>query len=170
METKKIKSHLFNGSTGLYGLLDGAAMPDLLLRLHDAQLPNHCLFNGDRNPDLAHVAPYLVFLPPEHEFTEWILREGFGDDWGIFFHSRHSLIEIRRHFRGVANCYDEDGNSRVFRFYDPCVLREFLPRYTPKELTEFFGNVDAFFAEAEDGENLVRFDLKDNVLTQTVLN
>ena len=140
------------------------------MRLYEAQLPNHCLFKGDLDPDMAHVAPYLVFLPPDHEFTEWVFSEGFGNDWGIFVHSRHSLIEMRRHFRSLINVYDEGGNSMTFRCYDPRVLRKFLPTCSAEELDTFFGKLDALFAESEDGENLLSFELKDNVLSQTALN
>jgi len=170
MKIETIKEHISARNTFLYCILDGATVLDLPQQLFKYDLPNFCLFGGDLESNLADVAPYIIRVPVEHEFTEWVLKEGFGDDWGIFVHARQCLIEMRRHFRGIANCYDEHGNSRVFRFYDPRVLREFLPTYTPKELTAFFGNVDAFFAEAENGENLIRFDLNDNVLTQTVLN
>ena len=169
METQRINQHLFNDTTWLYGILDGASVPDLPMRLYEARLPNHCLFKGDIDPDLAYVAPYLVFLPPGHEFTEWVLSEGFGDDWGIFVHSRHSLVEMRGHFRSLVNTYDENGNSMTFRFYDPRVLRKFLPTCTPEELNAFFGNADALFAETEGGENLLSFELKDDALTQTLL-
>lgn len=170
MEISTIKRLLSTDATHLYGIFDGASVPDLPMRLYHAQLPNHCLFNGDLDPDLAYVAPYLVYLPPEHEFTEWVFGEGFGDDWGIFVHTRHSIIEMRRHFRSLINVYDEKGNSMTFRYYDPRVLRKYLPTCSPRELSAFFGNVDALFAEGEDGENLLRFELKDNALTQTVLN
>ena len=170
MKKERLDLHLTNNLGRLYGLLDGAQVPDLPMHLHDARLPNHCLFKGDLDPDLAYVAPYLVFLPPDHEFSEWVFSEGFGNDWGIFVHSRESLVELRRHFRSLANVYDEGANSMTFRFYDPRVLRQFLPSYTPDQLKAFFENVDTLFAETEDGENLLSFELKDNVLSKTVLN
>ncbi len=170
MEILTIRRQLSTDATHLYGILDGAIVPDLPMRLYEAQLPNHCLFKGDLHPDLAYVAPYLVFLPPDHEFTEWVFSEGFGNDWGIFVHSRESLIEMRRHFRSIVNVYDENGNSMTFRYYDPRVLRKFLPTYTAKELKTIFGNVDTLFAESEDGENLLSFELKNDALTQTLMN
>ena len=170
MKKENLERHLTNNSIQLFGILDGASVPDLPARLYEARLPNHCLFKGDLDPDLAYVAPYLVVLPPDHEFTEWVFSEGFGNDWGIFVHSRHSLIEMRLHFRSLVNVYDESGDSMTFRCYDPRVLRKFLPTCTPDDLKAFFGSVDALFAETEDGENLLSFELKDNALTQTVLN
>jgi hypothetical protein len=170
MNQDKLHKYLSTGATRLYSVLDGASVPDLPIHLHEFGLPNHCLFRGDLDADFAYMAPYLVFLPPDHDFTEWVFSEGFGDDWGIFVHSRHSLIEMRGHFRSLVNTYDENGNSTTFRFYDPRVLRRVLPTYLPEELKAFFGKVDTFFAESEDGENLLSFELKDNALTQTLLN
>ncbi|MGB7069382.1 MAG: DUF4123 domain-containing protein [Pyrinomonadaceae bacterium] len=170
MNKEKLDQHLIMNSTRLYGILDGASVPDLPTRLYEAQLPNHCLFKGDLNPDVAYVAPYLVYLPPEHKFTEWVISEGFGDACVIFAHSQHSLIEMRRHFRSLVNVYDEKGNSMTFRCYDPRVLRKYLPTCTPEELETFFGNVDTFFAESGDGEGLMSFTIENNALKQTELN
>ncbi|MEK7855861.1 MAG: DUF4123 domain-containing protein, partial [Acidobacteriota bacterium] len=93
-----------------------------------------------------------------------------GDDWGIFVHSRCTLIEMRRHFRALAKVYDENGNARIFRYYDPRVLRNYLPTCTPIELIEFFGNVETIFAESDDGQALMSFTLENNVLKRSELN
>lgn len=170
METGKLKQYLGGNTTLLYGVLDAAVVPDLPMRLFESGLPNYCLFPGDLEPDLLHLAPYLVYLPDEHEFTEWILNEGFGDDWGIFIQSRASLIEMRRQLRSLLNVYDEAGNSMTFRFYDPRVLRQFLPTCSKEELSAFFENVDALFAESETGEDLLCYELKHEALCQTELN
>ncbi len=170
MKKEKLDRHLTSSSPPLYGVLDGSSVPDLPTRLYESRLPNHCLFQGDLDPDLAHVAPYLVFLPPNHEFTEWVFSEGFGDDWGVFIHSHHSLIEMRRHFRSLTNVYGKNGSSMIFRFYDPRVLRQYLPTCTPDELQEFFGGVERIFAETEEGDGLISFELENNVLKQTELN
>ncbi len=170
MKSENLERYLTTNSSRLYCVLDGASVPDLPTQLYEAGLPNHCLLEGNLDPDLAHVAPYLVFLQPGHEFTEWVLRDGFGDDWGIFVHSRCTLIEMRRHFRALAKVYDENGNARIFRYYDPRVLRNYLPTCTPIELIEFFGNVETIFAESDDGQALMSFTLENNVLKRSELN
>ena len=170
MNKEKLKHHLESNTMRIYGVLDGASVPDLPMRLYEAQLPNYCLFKGDLHPDLADVAPYLVSLPPDHEFTNWVFSEGFGDDWGIFVHSQESLIEMRGHFPPLAHTYDENGNAITFRCYDPRVLRKHLPNCSPEELRAIFGNADALFAESEDGGDLLSFELKDDALTQKVLD
>ncbi len=170
MNTDKLRQYLVSNMTRLFAVLDGASVPDLPTRLYEAQIPNHCLFTGDLDPNLAYVAPYLVYLPPDIQFTEWVLEEGFGAHWGIFAHSRASMIEMRKHFRSLLNVYDENANSLTFRFYDPRVISKFLPTCTAEELATFFGKVDTFFAEDDVGENLLSFQMENCVLKQTELS
>ncbi len=170
MNKEKLQQHLINNTTRVYCVLDGASVPNLPMLLFENKARNFCLFNGDLEPDMLYMAPYLVQLKPGDKMTEWIMSEGFGRHWGIFVHSRHPINEMRHHFRSLVTVYDERANSMTFRFYDPRVLRRFLPTCTPPELETFFGKVDTFFAEAEDGENLLSFRLEDNALKQTELN
>lgn len=45
----------------------------------------------------------------------------------------------------------------IFRFYDPRVMRKFLPTCDAEQLKVFFGNVDTYFVEAEEGEILLAY-------------
>ena len=169
MDDQKLRQHLFSETTRLYGVLDGIMVPGLPNRLYEGQIPNYCLLKGDLTPDLVHAAPYLVLLSPDSKFTDWVLSESIGKFWGIFFQSRHSIREMRRHFRAMSQAYDESGNRIAFRFYDPRVLRKYLPSCTPEELEAFFGKASTFFAEAEDRKNLLSFKLENGALKQTDL-
>lgn len=170
MDDEKLRQYLFNGTTHLYAVLDGIMVPDLPQHLHDARLPNNCLIKGNLTPDAAHSAPYLVMLSPDSKFTDWVLAESIGKFWGIFVTSRHSILQMRLHFRSTLKVYDDEGNRKTFRFYDPRVLRKHLPALTGAELESFFGKVDTFFAEAENRTNLWSFKLENGVLKQTELN
>ena len=170
MNKEKLQQYLLNNQTRLYCVLDGASVPELPKRLYETQAPNFCLFSGDLEPDMLYVAPYVVLLSPDNKLTDLVLSESLGKHWGIFVHCRHSLKEMRRHFRSMVNVYDEKANSMIFRFYDPRVIRQFLPICTPEELGIFFGKVESFFAETENGESLLQFELADQKLKQTELN
>ena|SRR5437868_14720769 len=170
MEKQKLEQYLNTNTARLYCVLDGASVPKLPMRLYESGTPNECLFSGDLAADIAYVAPYLAYLGPGERFTEWVLTEGFGKHWGIFLHTRFSMNEMRKHFRSLVNAYDENANSLIFRFYDPRVIRKFLPTCTVEELGTFFGKVDSFFGESEDGNALVQYQIADNALKETVLN
>lgn len=167
MDDQKLRQYLFNPTTRLYAVLDGIMVPDLPKRLHETRIPNHCLVKGNLTPDVAHSAPYLVMLSPDSKLTDWVLAESIGKFWGIFVTSGHSILQLRLHFRSILKVYDDEGNRKTFRFYDPRVLRNHLPALSGAELGGFFGKVDTFFAEAEDRTNLLSFKIENGALKQT---
>ena len=68
-----------------------------------------------------------------------------------------TMKERRRHFRTLLMV---DGNGRkryYFRFYDPRVLRVFLPICTSEELNRFVGPVTAFYCESTCRNALLAF-------------
>ena len=72
MTKDELKRNLFDDRTRLFCVLDGAAVPKLPVRLHEARPANHCLFPGELEPDMVYAAPYLVHLAPDNEFTDWV--------------------------------------------------------------------------------------------------
>ena len=169
MDKQKLSQLLINNSTRLYAILDGASVPKLPMKLYETATPHVCLFSGDLEPDMLYVAPYVAYLSPVGRLTDWLLSNGLGNHWGIFLQSRRSMNEMRRHFRSLVNVYDENANSLTFRFYDPRVIRKYLPTCTGDELRSFFGDVDSFFAESEDGEALIKYEIAGDALKQTEL-
>jgi hypothetical protein len=147
-------------------VLDGASVPGLLERLDAASsLEVACLFQGELEPDMAEVAPYLVRLEPQGEFAEWVLGAGWGRHWGSFVITRQGFRALRNHLRGLTLVYRRDGTPLYFRFYDPRVLRVFLPTCTPAQLKQMFGPVDAFLAESEAGDTVSIFRLNGEALS-----
>lgn len=161
IDIEKFKQQLFSKVTRVYTVLDGASVPGLPMKLYEMRPPRYCLFTGDLEPDMVEVAPYLVRLYPNMPFTDWVLKECWGKHWGIFLHSRLPLKEMRKHFRALITVYDEKGNPMTFRYYDPRVLRRFLPTCKPAELKIFFGGVESFFAESTEDGKLMNFQLAD---------
>lgn len=164
MNKEKLKENLLSNRTKLYCVLDGAAIPNLPMRLYETGAANYCLFGGKLSPDVVHMAPYLVYLSTNNKFTDWILEESFGKNWGVFAHSRFSIIEMRRHFRSLISVHDEKGNPLIFRYYDPRVFRKFLPTCEIGELKTLFGKVETYFAEAKDSPQLISYRIVNNEL------
>ncbi len=150
----------------VYAILDGASIPGLLKQLAD-QTPEHvCLYRGELRPDMAEVAPYLVKLENDALFTEWVLGRGWGNHWGVFAESEADLAALRRHFRGFLTVHDPNGKPLLFRYYDPRVLRVYLPACNKEELQTIFGPVQSFMMEDESGAAMLRFRLKNGELAK----
>ena len=136
----------------VYAVLDGARDDRIYRAVYDSRLDHECLFSGDIPHDLAEAAPYLVHLPREAPFTRWLVEDGWGRSFGIFAWSRAGIEALRRHFRRLLRVRDERGRRLYFRYYDPRVLRRYLPTCTADELREVFGPVGRLLAEGEQGQ------------------
>ena len=158
-----------NGETQVYAILDGASIPNLLLLLAEHQVEHVCLYRGDLDPDLAQAAPYLVHLPEESSFSRLFLRGGWGQHWGILALSKEGLRALRMHFRKFLMVWDPDGKPLYFRYYDPRVLRVYLPTCNGDELQTVFGPVSAYVLEGEKPDVLLRFTRAGHALGQTEL-
>lgn len=141
----------------VYAVLDAARDPAIYRALydHEGEVPIRCLYQGDMAIELCEVAPYLVELDRDSPFTAWLLEHGWGDAWGIFVRSTQPFDDVRRHLRKFTVVATEDGRSLLFRFYDPRVLRIFLPIATPDQMKQLFGDVvEKYLCEGEEGKDL----------------
>lgn len=137
----------------MFALVDSARDPEVYPSLLEPGLELRCLFAGDLPPVLASAAPYLVELDPDSVFVD-VLREHWGDAWGVLFRARADIEALRRHFRKLNVVRGPDGQRLFFRYYDPRVLRVYLPTCTADELRQVFGPVDEWIVEGESGEAL----------------
>ncbi len=151
----------------LYAVLDGASVPNVLARLTAAAVPHVCLLPGEIDDELAQVAPYLVQFAPDSAFMAQFIDEGLGKHWGILIVSAAHFRSLRIHFRNLLTVWEFSGQPRYFRYYDPRVLRVYLPTCTAAELRDFFGPATAFYAEDDAPLTLQRlFVNEDNLIQQ----
>jgi len=141
----------------VFAILDGARDERIYPHVIESTLEHCCLYRGELEPDLAAAAPYLVQLEPDAPFTGWMIAQGWGDSWGIFAKAPATLPELRRHFRRFLMVYDPNGNPLYFRYYDPRVLRVYLPTCNAEETAALFGPVERYFLEAEDANVLMQY-------------
>jgi hypothetical protein len=154
-----------------YMLLDTARDPRIYARLVELGSTVHArsLYQGDIGESLAHVSPYLLSLRQDQPESSWFAEAGFGQSWGLFIITPVMLDELRRHLRKFNIVYDESGTPLVFRFYDPRVLRVFLPTCTAEELRRFFGPIESFLIESAEADAFLHFTLRGNELMQARL-
>lgn len=136
-----------------YAVLDAARTDRILVLLKESVETCRSLYEGLDGESLAHVAPYLVELPPGSGLLQRLVREGWKQRWGIYIDYPHSFKELRRHLRRLLMVSDPDTRkSFYFRFYDPVVLDTFIPTCTARQRVELFGEIKAFLVEGRAGE------------------
>jgi hypothetical protein len=131
----------------VYAVVDGAR--DLELA---RTVPEHLgttvlsLFDEPGATDLADVAPYLVNIHPASSYLDrWGGR--LGSSAGILLLAKSAPLTLRTHLRGNFRVCDEEDTEYFFRFYDPRVLRPFLPTCTRSEARNFFGPIREILVE-----------------------
>ncbi|MBM3794523.1 MAG: DUF4123 domain-containing protein [Acidobacteria bacterium] len=163
-----IASEIFADGLRSYAVLDGASIPELRQLLYDHRPEHECLYLGELAQDIQQVAPYLVELEPDAPFTSLLLERGWGKHWGIFAQSAEGIRALRQHFRRFLTVYDPQGKAMLFRYYDPRVLRTYLPTCNADELGQLFGPVTGFLAEGESLRELLRFESQAGKLVKRV--
>lgn len=154
---------------GSYSILDAARDDVIYPKLLDSDVQSICLFHGAKADELATVAPYLMHLKRDDSFTDWLMNHGWGKSWGIFLQSYATLNELQRHFRKFLMVYDEEGTPLYFRFYDPRVLRVYLPTCNETELETIFGPVNRYCVEGENGNTMIEYSFSAGQLLQRIV-
>lgn len=146
-----------------YAVLDSARGYAVNQAIRWSGRPYRTLYRGHLPPELEQAAPYVVELGDDHSFTRRVLAEGWGDNWGFFVVANASFPELHQHLRSLLRVKTEDGRVLVFRYYDPRVLRVYLPTCTPDELRTFFGPIGRIIAE-DDGGGALAFERRQGEL------
>jgi len=148
----------------LFAVLDCARDEGIRPALMATNLDYRCLYRGEVPIALAKVAPYLVELPHETGFLDYLVGRGWGESWGLFLTSTSPIDELRRHLRRFLRVRDPAGRTLVFRYYDPRVMRTFLPTCSRDQLEELFAQVQSFIVENPQGEGMTEYSLQGSTL------
>lgn len=147
-------------------ILDAARDPKVFRMLLACHLDYACLYSGALPPELEVAAPYLVQLTYDYRDSRRFLQEAWGNQWGVFLRSDTSLEKLRRHLRRFLVVRDPSGNRLMFRYYDPRVLRVYLPTCNEDELNRVFGPIECFWTEGKNTENMLEFRVRHRRLMQ----
>ena len=145
----------------LYALLDAACEPSVLKVLFESKEQYQSLFEGPQGMQLAHFAPYLVQLPKKSPLIQTLVEQGWGKSWGTYLTCPEPLEALRRHFRHFLTVKLPDRKQVYFRFYDPRVLRLFLPTCNAEQIRLIFGPIQYYIMEDEKPDTLLRFSNKE---------
>ncbi len=155
-ETARLLELLRERFQPLYAILDASLDPTVLALLFQSDQEYAPLHGGVEGQKLA-VGPYLVRLPADSSLFEAVVRASWGKGWGVFLSSDSPLADVLAHLRQFLTMRLPQGKQVYFRFYDPGVLRVYLPSCTPEECGHFFGPVSSFAIEDEKPESLLEF-------------
>jgi hypothetical protein len=150
VESARLLKLLQGNSQSLFATLDGARVFDLPGILSAESVQFESLYEGGEGDELREVAPYLVALNGATVCLERLVSDGWGRSWGVYLSCNLPFDEVRHHLRKFLKVKTENGQLLYFRFYDPRVLRVFLPTCTQQQLTEFFGPIRTWWAEAAE--------------------
>jgi hypothetical protein len=146
-------------------------MNEAMDKAQELNAEHKSLYRAGKGADevLPVVAPFLFTYPQSQEFADFVLQEGWGDSWGIWVDSYADFESLWKHFRKFLTVMTEDSQQFYFRFYDPRVLRIFLPTCDVYQLKDFFGPVDQYIMEDEDPAQAIIFSLKKGILQTSVM-
>ena len=146
--------------TGIqYVILDAARLDEKMeeaTKLNSYSLP---LLNAKEEVYVQKLSAFLFSFQSVGDFANLIVKEGWGQSWGIYVSTNMSLSDLREHLSKNKYAKTEAGEIMYFRFYDPRVLRIFLPTCDLEQLREFFGPIRQFIVEDEDSQFALIFSL-----------
>lgn len=154
--TVRVYEFLSRLNMGLYALIDTARDRRIMPFLEDSGCEYQILYGKELASTMDGRGPYLIPLHQDSSFLERLITAGWGNSWGIYLAGPTELQAIRRHLRRLFSVKLGDGRQALFRFYDPRVLRDYLPSCTNDELSQFFGPIGAIYLESERGQELLR--------------
>ena len=155
----------------MYCLIDAAGDKDIISKLQTSDTHYYCLlkkgvhYNGERLlPELAAVAPYLM-LCDKGSFPEKFIDENWGKNRIILLFSTCAVYNVINALSDLLLVNEPDGTISYFRFYDPRVLRSFLPECPVEMVGKFFGMIRSFVVERDAFCEPVIFTAEKNSVT-----
>lgn len=150
-------------STSVWAIVDCARDDRIYPALRTSGLDYRCLYGGRLAPEVEAVAPHLIEVAPGYTFTPRLIDMGWGNSWGVFLRIADPS-DLRQHLRRFLRVQDESGRVLLFRYYDPRVLRVYLPTCRTDELRTVFGPVSSYLVEDRTGRGLIEFSFDGNHL------
>jgi len=99
----------------------------------------------------------LTSVNPESRIAAQLAADGWGKRWGIYVTSHQQPTIVRNHLRRFQTLLSQDGAEFQFRFFNPLLLRGFLPTLSGDEAKTLFGPISAILTEGANPDELMLF-------------
>lgn len=142
-----------------YAVLDAARDYSAVAMARIVSPHYQSLFEGDRGERLDDVAAHLFQADDRGNVARITLCGAAPGEFGVFLESRADFVTIRKHLRRRLSVIRErDGKRVFFRFYDPRVMRSFLPACAVDEAAAFLGPIDIVRVQDEEPGFVLTFE------------
>ena len=169
--SENLKKELFqeNIESKLYAIVDSAVDKVIDGHFESDSAERTILYREEKDKrDLELRAPHLVVLAENDEFTQRIINEGYGNNWGCFIKSQLDRETLVEHFSNYTKIYSEVHEQDVYiRFYDPRAMNKYFSILQQEEGREFFSKIDAIYVEKkEEPQTLFKYSLNVDEMIQ----
>ena len=147
-------------------VLDGAISPAVRDLLNQAGVFYQSLYEGEQSADISAFGPFLAEVQKGSPLIPFLVKVGWGKSWGVFLSTQMGFIDTRKHLRRFLMVDMEQGQKVLFRFYDPRVMRVFIPTCSAEQRREFFGQIEHFYVESDPDTTMARYSLGTEELYQ----
>jgi hypothetical protein len=145
----------------LYAVVDAARDDQVMIRLAEGEASFQSLFQGTGREALFAEGPVLVACEKGLPLFSWLTGQAWGTGCGFFLTSKAPHDLLTAHLQQCLKVITQDDRELFFRYYDPRVLRTYLPSCDPKSGWRFMGPVERMLMESEFGDRLLSFRRKD---------
>jgi len=132
------------------------------------------LFMPHEQEELEEVAPYLIELKKEDDFTTWVYENVYGKQGAIFIHSSQSIEELAEQIRPYITTTTKIPNPKneaelieveaYMRLYDPRVFPRFVKKLKDYRAS-FFLNIESIYIENKMNEDeLLKFKVEKEIV------
>ena len=143
-------------ATKTYVIVDASKIEKLTNELSALTTLSYAnLFTQEDAESLEEVAPYMIELKKEDDFTTWIYENVYGELGSLFIHSTATIEELSEHFREYITTTMEVAHPKkptemmetkaYVRLYDPRVFPDFLQSL--EDSSSFFYNIQELYVE-----------------------
>ncbi|BDC51591.1 hypothetical protein F183_A39060 [Bryobacterales bacterium F-183] len=149
---RRLLQKLFSRQEPLYAVLD--ATKDMLVRAFVEACGEPCVaLTETLVQNKPGIGCYLVQVSPTAvKLLDFLIRDGWGKNWGVYCTSSAGLENVATHLRNVINVYTATGLPFQLRLHEPPLMRCFLPGLLPHEATAILGPLSSFVVEGPSGE------------------